>query len=289
MVADKIGSATELYGLIGNPVNKSFSPIMQNTFAKTFGFDAVYLPFKVESGMVKTAVDGAKELGIKGFNVTVPHKVEVKSALAGISPEAEMIGAVNTLKLTENGYFGYNTDIIGLKKCFDIRNISIKDKTVVLGGAGGAARSAAVLAGMEGAKKLVIVNRTKENAEKLADRVKSFFPIETEVKGWDELMTIENPEIFIQTTTVGMSDESSTPVKNAEFFDNVKYAADIIYTPWETRLLKEAAEHGVQCFNGFDMLFYQGIASFEIWHDFKADEEKAEALKNELSEYYRGR
>ncbi|MDD5945934.1 MAG: shikimate dehydrogenase [Clostridia bacterium] len=288
MCVDLVNGKTNVYGIIGNPVEKSFSPVLQNTIAKELGKSAAYVPFKVERGQVKTAVEGARALGIKGFNVTVPHKIEVMDALCAIDPVAKRIGAVNTLKLTEKGYEGYNTDIIGLKKCFEERNISIEGKTVVLAGAGGAANSAAMLAGEEKAAKLVIVNRTAEKAEALAERVRKYYPIEVEVTDYDSITDIADPEIFVQTTSVGMgNDVDGTPVKKTEFFDNVKIVVDIIYTPWETRLMKDAAARGAVTVNGFDMLFYQGLASFEIWHDMKVDRETAKELKEKLTAFYR--
>ena len=217
----------------------------------------------------------------------VPHKIEVMQALCEVDGTAEKIGAVNTLKLTDNGYKGYNTDIIGLKKTFQERNIRIGDKTVVIAGAGGAANSAAILAGEEKAKKLVIVNRTAEKAEQLAQRVRQYCPITVETMGYENIMEISNPEVLIQTTSVGMgTDAGSTPISNALFFDQVQFAVDIIYTPWETKLMKDAAEHGVQVVNGFDMLFYQGLASFEIWHDISVDLDTAMMLKKKLTEFY---
>ena len=288
MCVDLVNGKTNVYGIIGNPVEKSFSPVLQNTIAKELGKSVAYVPFKVEKGQVKTAVEGARALGIKGFNVTVPHKIEVMDALCAIDPVAKRIGAVNTLKLTEKGYVGYNTDIIGLKKCFEERNISIEGKTVVLAGAGGAANSAAMLAGEEKATKLVIVNRTAEKAEALAERVRKYYPIEVEVTDYDSITDIADPEIFVQTTSVGMgNDVDGTPVKKTEFFGNVKIVVDIIYTPWETRLMKDAAARGAVTVNGFDMLFYQGLASFEIWHDMKVDREKAKELKERLTAFYR--
>lgn len=288
MCVDLVNGKTNVYGIIGNPVEKSFSPVLQNTIAKELGKSAAYVPFKVERGQVKTAVEGARALGIKGFNVTVPHKIEVMDALCAIDPVAKRIGAVNTLKLTEKGYEGYNTDIIGLKKCFEERNISIEGKTVVLAGAGGAANSAAMLAGEEKAAKLVIVNRTAEKAEALAERVRKYYPIEVEVTDYDSITDIADPEIFVQTTSVGMgNDVDGTPVKKTEFFDNVKIVVDIIYTPWETRLMKDAAARGAVTVNGFDMLFYQGLASFEIWHDMKVERETAKELKEKLTAFYR--
>lgn len=290
MCVDLVSGKTSVYGIIGNPVEKSFSPVLQNTIGREMGFNMVYVPFKVERGRVKTAVMGGQALGIKGFNVTVPHKIEVMDALCGIDSVAERIGAVNTIKLTEKGYVGYNTDIIGLRKCFEERNTSLKGKNVVLAGAGGAANSAAILAGEEGAAKLVIVNRTIEKAEELAERVRKNYNIEVKTCGYSDITEIDNPEIFIQTTSVGMGDGAgNTPVEKAEFFKNVNMVVDIIYTPWETRLMKEAAEMGAVTVNGFDMLFYQGLASFEIWNDIKVDIDTAVALKKKLTAFYRGR
>lgn len=290
MCIDLVGGKTAVYGIIGNPVEKSFSPILQNTIGRELGVNMIYAPFKVEKGQVKTAVDGGQALGIKGFNVTVPHKIEVMQAICRADKVAERIGAVNTLKLTDKGYVGYNTDIIGLKKCFEERKTPLEGKTVVLAGAGGAANSAAMLAGEEKAEKLIIVNRTIEKAQTLAESVKKYYDIEVDTMEYDSLMTIEKPEIFIQTTSVGMGDNfNDTPVKNAEFFKNVKMVVDIIYTPWETRLMKEAAQMGAVAVNGFDMLFYQGLASFEIWNDIKVDTDTAVALKNKLTEFYRRR
>jgi len=284
---DLVNGKTEVYGLIGNPVEKSFSPVLQNSIAKELGKNISYVPFKVERGNVKTAINGGLSLGIKGFNITIPHKIEVMESLCEIDPIAERIGAVNTLKLTPNGYKGYNTDIIGLKKTFQERNVIIEGKTVVLAGAGGAANSAAMLAGEEKAKKLVIVNRSTDKAEKLSQRVRGYYQIEVEVLSYDEIKTINNPEIFIQTTSVGMgNDTEETPIKNTDFFDSVNFVVDIIYTPWETRLIKDATKHGAVAVNGFDMLFYQGLASFEIWHDTTVDINTAVVLKKELTDFY---
>lgn len=288
MCVDLVNGKTNVFGIIGNPVEKSFSPVLQNTLAKELGKNVAYVPFKVERGQVKTAVEGARALGIKGFNVTIPHKIEVMEALCHIDPVAERIGAVNTLKLTDKGYVGYNTDIIGLKKCFEERSISIEGKTVVIAGAGGAANSAAMLAGEEKAARLVIVNRTLQKAEILKDRVKKYYPIDVETMGYDDIMNIENPEIFIQTTSVGMgNDVESTPIEQVEFFDSVKFVVDIIYTPWKTKLMKDASEHGAFTVNGFDMLFYQGLASFEIWNNTKVNIEKAKEIKKTLTDFYR--
>ena len=177
MCVELVEGKTAVYGIIGDRVEKSFSPVLQNTIGREMGVNMVYVPFKVESGQVRAAVEGGRAMNIRGFNVTVSHKIEVMDALASVDETAARIGAVNTLKLTENGYEGYNTDIIGLKKCFDERKTSLKGRNVVLAGAGGAANSAAILAGEEKAAKLVIVNRTAEKAEALEFRVKADAPL----------------------------------------------------------------------------------------------------------------
>jgi shikimate 5-dehydrogenase len=286
-IADAVNGKTKVFGIIGNPVEHSFSPVLQNTVARAMGENVMYVPFKVECGEVKTAIEGAFKLGICGFNVTVPHKKEVMESLVAIDDLALKIGAVNTLKYTKNGYKGYNTDILGLGKCFDIEGIIIKDKTVVILGAGGAANSAAVLAAERMAGNIIIVNRTKANAEALKAQTARYYKGNISVIAFDELMSIEKPEIVIQTTSVGMGEGTwKSPVENTAFFEKVQAVVDIVYTPWQTKLLSDAKENGCVAINGFDMLIYQGIASYEIWHDIKIDDEMSKALRNQLANYY---
>lgn len=286
-ITDLVNGKTKVFGIIGNPIEHSFSPILQNTVARVMGENIAYVPFKVESGEVKTALDGAFKLGICGFNVTVPHKKEVMESLVAIDDLALKIGAVNTLKYTEKGYKGYNTDILGLGKCFDIEGISINGKTVVILGAGGAANSAAILAAERQAGNIVIVNRTKANAQALKEQTARYYNGNIDVISFDELMNIENPEIVIQTTSVGMGEGVwKSPVETTSFFKKVQAVVDIVYTPWQTKLLSDAKENDCVAINGFDMLIYQGLASYEIWHDVKINDETSKALRNELADYY---
>lgn len=289
-VTDLVNGKTKVFGIIGNPIEHSFSPILQNTVARVMGENVAYVPFKVESGEVKTALDGAIRLGIYGFNVTVPHKKEVMESLVAIDDLALKIGAVNTLKHTEKGYKGYNTDILGLGKCFDIEGINIKGKTVVILGAGGAANSAAILAAERDAGNIVIVNRTKANGQALKEQTAHYYNGNIDVISFEELMNIENPQIVIQTTSVGMGEGVwKSPVENTSFFKKVQAVVDIVYTPWQTKLLSDARENDCIAINGFDMLIYQGLASYEIWHDVKLDDETSKALRNELADYYTGK
>lgn len=284
---DYINGKTKVFGIIGNPIEHTFSPCLQNTIADVLGHNITYVPFCVEKENVRKAVEGAFSLGISGLNVTVPHKVSVMDYLAFIDETAEIIGAVNTLKRTEFGFKGFNTDIIGLKKCFTSRGFEIKNKNVVILGAGGAANSACILAAKEGAKNIFIVNRTIENAENLKKIINKYYNVPVFCMGYDKLLEIENPEIVIQTTSVGMGENAKeSPVKNPELFKKVSACVDIIYSPWETMFLNDARKYNVEAANGFDMLVFQGIASYEIWNDINIRDDISQDVKKVLIDYY---
>lgn len=284
---NRINGKTKVFGILGDPIAHTFSPALQNTLAEEMDINFAYVPFHVKGLDLQGAVTGAYCLGIQGLNVTVPHKRTVMDFCTYIDQKAQDIGAVNTLKRTENGYAGYNTDYLGLKKSLEGQGVSVEGRTVVLLGAGGAANAAAVLAASEGAKQLYIVNRTVARAEQLAALIRRQYDIPVFAIGYDALMQIVVPEIVIQATSLGMgSTAGSSPVKDVTFFEKVIAAVDIIYAPWETKFLSDAKKMGVKAVNGFDMLIYQGIASFEIWNDMKIPMQKAEQIRNTLEKVY---
>ena len=166
-----MNATTKTCCLLGNPVGHSKSPFIHNTLAKMMGINMVYTAYKVENGRLGDAIRGADALDFLGLNITVPYKCDVIEYLAEIDPLAEKIGAVNALVRTGNGYKGYNTDIIGLGRQLDEENIIIKDREVIILGAGGAAKAIAYLCGDKGAKRIYILNRNRDNAE--ADRCSS--------------------------------------------------------------------------------------------------------------------
>ena len=285
--SEHVNGKSNVYGIIGNPIEHSFSPVLQNTLAQMIGHNNIYVPFKVEKDNLKKVAEGRYALVIKGFNFTVPHKKDIMNVIFDTDKNAQIIGAVNTLKYTEKGYVGYNTDIIGLGKCFEVKGIDIKNKNVVVLGAGGAANAAVVLAATEGAKTIYIIKRTIPTAENLKSHILKYYNVDIEVMGYDQIINIENPEIVIQTTSLGMGDTAgNSPIKERNFFKKVKAVVDIIYSPWETKFLEDARSMGCIAINGFDMLVYQGIASYEIWNDIKIDNLHAEKIKNNLANYY---
>ncbi len=284
-VIDSVTGKTSVYGIIGDPVSHSFSPVIHNTIAKAVDLDFVYVPFHVRGGDTLNAVRGAYSLGVRGLNVTVPHKKDVIPHLCGIEKRAEAIGAVNTLKYTENGYFGYNTDILGMLYSFQNRGIYIKNKRVLIIGAGGSACAALVLAASEGAREIFVANRTIENALKLKEHVLRYYDANVSVCGIDEIYDIERCDIVIQTTVLGFGEKQGiSPVSDISFFSSkgISAAFDVIYIPEKTKFLEDAQSFGITIINGFDMLIYQAVAASEIWLDLTYDEQMKENLKKIL-------
>lgn len=286
MPEQEIKGSTRLCGLIGDPVRHTFSPQIHNTLADLTGQDLVYTAFPVENPEgLDAAVRGAFELGILGMNVTVPYKQDVMKSLVGIDPAAERIGAVNTLVRTDNGYKGYNTDYVGLRRALEDKGISLKGKNVVLVGAGGAARSAAILCAEEGAACLAILNRTVEKAQSLCDAVAAHYD-KIKLLSFDLQKAGSLPldsYIVIQCTNVGLYPKvQETPVSDPAFIRKAEAVYDLIYTPEETRFMKLCKEHGIPAWNGMDMLLWQGVSSFELWTGAQVTAAQAEIVKKKL-------
>lgn len=284
---DTINGKTDVYAVIGCPVTHSFSPVIHNTLAQALGHNLVYSAFEVKQEDLGSAVVGGYALGIKGFNVTIPHKQQVIEHLCGVDDLAVQIGAVNTLKYTQQGYKGYNTDYYGLKECFDSRGITLKDKNVVVIGAGGAARSACIMLATQLVKKISIVNRTVAKGFDIAENVKKYYDTPVDVLTYEQLNRLDAIDVCIQTTSVGMSpDIEDSPIEEIDFFKKVHVALDIIFNPWKTKFLEDAQKMGCIAINGFDMLYFQALKSYEIWNDIKIDTDIKKQVKEQLELYY---
>lgn len=290
MINDYIGGKTHTYGLLGNPIDHTFSPFIYNTIERAVTgsgqADFVYVPFLVKDGNIEAAVRGAHALNIQGLSVTVPYKKDVMPLLRSINKTAMAAGAVNVLKYTEDGYDGYNTDVYGVIKTLENENVGMKDKNaVVLGAGGGAAASAVALCEM-GAKKIFIVNRTPNTAKQLAKHISQYYNVDIEYRTFDELGSLPICEVAIQTTTLGFGPHKGiSPVPDIGFFNNVRLVFDIIYNPWETVFLADAKKCGVTAINGFDMLVFQAFAAFEIWKGKSFDNDFVNKTKSELKDF----
>ena len=279
-----IKGSTNIVGLIGHPVEHSFSPPMHNAAFEALDMDYAYVPFDVDSGNLESAIEGASALNIKGFNVTIPHKVEVMKYLNELDEVASLIGAVNTIDFKD--LKGYNTDGIGAIKAIEEKT-SIKNKNVVIAGAGGASRAISFYIAKYGAESLTILNRNVEKAESLAGDVLDSGLI-GEVNS-DSISEIGNclaeSDILIDTTPLGMHPHiDDEPIACAEAMHDDLVVFDAVYNPNETSLLKEAIKAGAKPVYGIKMLLYQGAESFRIWTGRDAPVDVMEdALKKTLN------
>lgn len=265
----EINGYTRTCGVMGNPVEHTMSPAIHNTLAKELEENLVYVPFHVPAGQVKEAVEGAYALNLLGCNVTVPYKSNVIPYLKEIDGLAEKIGAVNTLVRTEGGFKGYNTDMPGLYRAMCEDGVRIEGEKVLILGAGGVARAVAMLLADRGASEIVILNRTLEKAQKIADEVNSYLGKATvRVLALDAYQELPPGEKYlaIQATNVGMFPHTDAAViEDAGFYEKVHTGYDLIFNPAETKFMKLTKENGGKVFNGLKMLLYQGIIAYELW------------------------
>lgn len=281
-----IDSKTKLLGLIGHPVEHSLSPVMHNRALMDKNLNYVYLAFDVKPENLKYVIDGAKALGMVGFNVTIPHKIDIMNYLDDIDEGARLIGAVNTVKIEEDGRaIGYNTDGLGARMSLEEEiGEEVKDKKILIIGSGGAARAVA----FELAKnnKITISNRTVEKAERLAKEIaEKLNKSENEVEFSDLNINVGEFDIVIHTTPVGMYPNVDVePVINCKDLNENMVVMDLIYNPIETVLLKEAKKFGAKTINGLGMLIYQGAIAFEIWTGEKPNVEvMKDAIENTMN------
>jgi len=279
-----INGSTKIIGIIGDPIEHSKSPILHNYISDSKNINAVYVPFRVSPDSLQDAIRGLRGLNVVGFNVTVPHKNKVIDYLDGVSEEARLIGAVNTVKNVGGKLWGYNTDGDGFLMSFkEETGHSFSGKNVAIIGAGGAARAIAVKAALEGADKMVILNRTIDKAKELSDYINdnisdcsSFAGIEHN----DAKNAIMDCQIIINTTSVGMYPSTDKcPIEANSILNDRHIVYDIIYNPVKTELLKVAEKKGSIAVNGLGMLFYQGINAYEKWMDIEFSE-------NEIEQFY---
>jgi len=270
----RINGRTGVCGIIGCPVEQSFSPAMHNAAFAALGLDFVYVPFPVSPPLLPAAVTAVRALGLAGVNVTVPHKQAVLPFLDELSGEARLAGAVNTIVNRSGGLYGDNTDGKGfLHSLKEGAAFVPSGKTALILGAGGAARAVAAGLALAGAKKLVVANRSQGRAVELAGFITEKTGVKAEVVPWPagRFETIpgealSEADLVVQATPLGMhpNDASTAPLP-FELFRPGQVACDLVYNPVETLFLKRAARAGATVVDGLGMLLYQGALSFEMW------------------------
>lgn len=283
-----INGRTNVIGLIGNPVEHTLSPVIHNGISERMGISSVYVPFRVETDGLADAVKGAYELNIRGLNVTVPHKNDVMKSLVELDEAARQIGAVNTLvRMDEkHGYKGYNTDMLGLKQQIREDGISLKGETVVILGAGGAAKAVVYMCLLEGAGKIYLLNRTVEKAEQIAESMNQEIVIPLALSDYTKILETEDELVVFQTTSLGLAPNVDQVVlDDAAFYRKVKIGVDLIYNPAVTKFMQLVSENGGKAYNALKMLLYQGVIAYELWHDITVSAEVIEDIYTELKRH----
>jgi 3-dehydroquinate dehydratase/shikimate dehydrogenase len=260
--ADRLDRRTRVYGVIGNPVGHSLSPVLHNTGFITRRVNAVYLPFLVRD--LRDFLDALGPLGIRGFSVTLPHKQAILRHLDGCDPLAAEIGAVNTVVVRGGGkLFGYNTDYVGVLRALESRFAGLAASRVLILGAGGAARAVALALARAGAAVAISARRPGE-ARRLARAV-----------GGEAIprafLRSDRFDAIVNATPVGMHPRTGeSPLAAAEL--NCRVVLDTVYRPEQTRLLRMARARGITVVSGVEMFLAQGIAQWEIWTGERAPE-----------------
>ena len=246
----------QVFGLVGNPVGHSVSPAMHEAAYAERDIDARYVTFEPDPATLGDAIAGARALGIAGLNVTIPFKQDV---LDLVEPDdlAARIGSVNTIDFSGDRSTGHNTDAAGARRALAHHDVSLTDRTVLVVGAGGAGRAIAFMAADADAV-VHVANRTKRTAVDLANAV------DGTGHGLDALpAVVPEADVLINATSVGM-DSAESPVP-AETLHADLTVMDAVYTPLETRLLRDAAAAGARTIDGAWMLLFQGVEAFERW------------------------
>lgn len=262
-----VNGKTKVCAIIGDPVEHSLSPVMHNAAFQKLGLNLIYVAFTVTKEGLKDAVSGIKSLELRGVNVTMPHKNAVIEYLDEVDQTAKSIGAVNTILNSYGRLIGYNTDGIGAMTALQENGIATEEEKMALLGAGGAAKAIAYEAAQE-VEELVILNRTGDKAEKLAEDLRKKF--ETEIKSGTISPAVlekelKDADILVNATSVGMHPNvDATPVPSDLLRPDMN-VMDIIYNPLETKLMKDAKTAGAKVVSGIEMLVHQGAAAFEIW------------------------
>jgi len=288
MQSIEINHNTKIVGVIGHPIKHSYSPMMHNYAFTDLNINYVYLPFDIAPNNLKEALKGMIAMGIRGGNVTLPHKERIVEYMDELSDSAKIVGAVNTV-VNENGtLLGYNTDVFGIIESLDEFSESLNGQTVSVIGSGGVARSAIYsLINHFHVGEINIINRTVEKAEHLKDYFSSkmlFENINTyELIPPDVTSVLAESKLIINASSIGMSpDEDDSPTTILESFFEGQIVFDIVYNPIKTKFLTIAEKQGAITVDGLKMFVEQGAKAFELWTGEKMPTQKIiEILRRE--------
>lgn len=262
-----VDSHTTLFGVIGDPVRHSKSPLMMNRAFRETGVNGVYAAFHIASERLGDFFAGVRAMGIRGVNVTIPHKLDVMRHLDAVDEGARAIGAVNTV-VNDNGVLtGYNTDGIGyVRSLKEEAEPELAGKHIVIIGAGGAARGIVYALTGERPASVTVINRTPGRAEELAAAFRSRGEVTACAADGESAKTAcRRADIVINTTSIGMYPNIDALPVDPGWLAEGAIASDLIYNPLQTAFLKEAQRRGCRTHGGLGMFIYQGAYAFEYW------------------------
>lgn len=268
-----INAYTRLIGLFGYPLHHSFSPVMHNTICAALGLNYAYLPLPVQPGRLNEALMGFRACGFVGANVTIPHKEQIVPFLDALTPEAELVGAVNTLYWNEQRQLvGDNTDVEGFRRSLEKTGIDIRGRSVAIVGSGGAARATAVALARMGIKEIVFLARRQDAVQRVIEDLRPLFPelIWTPHTKPSTVFAadLERVWLLVNASPVGMYpqiDQSPLSRTMVGMLPPGAHVYDLVYNPARTQLMAWADERRLIAHGGLDMLAYQGAVAFEKW------------------------
>jgi shikimate dehydrogenase len=271
----KITGNTKLLGVMGCPIEHSLSPVMHNAALAARALrrnqsdlDYVYLPLRIESIHLESALRGMAAMGWQGFNVTIPHKQAIMPYLKEISPLAQAVGAVNTVWQKDGAWVGANTDVQGFLAPLQSLNVSWNTVEACILGSGGSARAVIAACAQLGCAVTHVVGRDRHKLNALQQDVEDA-GLQIQIHDWQSLNTLlPQMGLVANTTPIGMHPQVDVSPLNGEAIALLPPAAiiyDLIYTPRPTQLLRWAKQQGYIGIDGLEMLIYQGAAAFEIW------------------------
>lgn len=266
----EINGSTKLTGIIGYPIEHSVSPQMHNAAYAKLALDYCYLPLPVVSSDLEKALEGIRILGFVGLNVTIPHKEAVIPHLDEVTKLARLIGAANVILNQEGRLVGYNTDGPGFMDSLkEDAGFDVKGKRAVILGAGGAAKSVAIMLAKDGIANLVVSDVIYEKAKDLCEYINSHFgiaPYACPTKSDEARKLIEKCDLIVNATPVGMHPKvNECPISEDYKIPSKAIAYDLVYNPMETRFLKMAKANGANAISGLGMLLRQGALAFSLF------------------------
>jgi len=255
----QIGATTKIYGVLGQNISYSLSPLLHNACFQHFGMDAVYLAFSSQEERAENLLEALDTLQICGVNLTIPYKTKIIPTLKDLDPYAKKIQSINTLKRTEQGWKGYSTDGYGFLAGLSNMSLSLQETDFHCIGAGGAATAVAHALLEKNIKSLSLSNRNSDPLEHLFEQLKQNYP-----HAKIQIQAPKKGAVLVNCTPVGKDSVSFSAPK--EWVEDAKAVIDLLYFPLASPLLRFAQSLGKPTQNGLPMLFHQARLSFEIWH-----------------------